>query len=366
MDNLDKLRQWTQEQHLDVTYVSDPININYYTHFLSDPHERTLGLFVFPDHDPFIFAPALEVESVKAVGWPYEVFGYLDHENAYEMIADLIKARVKNPMNWAIEKEQLQVSRYEALINYFPEAVFNVNATDFIEHQRLYKTPAEIELMLAAGREADEAFKVGFKAVSSERTEQQVVAEIEYHMMAQGVMHMSFDTIVQSGANAANPHGAPLPDKIKPNALVLFDLGTDHQGYMSDASRTIAYGKIDAKSQDIYNVCLEAQLAAMAAAKPGITAAQLDKVARDIITKAGYGDYFIHRLGHGLGTSVHEFPSIMAGNNMVLEPGMCFSIEPGIYIPEVAGVRIEDCVHITANGCEPFTHTPKTLQTLPL
>lgn len=128
-------------------------------------------------------------------------------------------------------------------------------------------------------------------------------------------------------------------------------------------SRTVAVGKLNDKQKDIYKVCLEAQLAAQNAAKPGMTAEELDKIARDIITAAGYGEYFIHRLGHGMGSSEHEFPSIMEGNQLVLEPGMCFSIEPGIYIPGFAGVRIEDCVHITEDGCEPFTHTTKELLT---
>ena len=185
-------------------------------------------------------------------------------------------------------------------------------------------------------------------------------------MMKAGIMHMSFDTIVQSGANAADPHGAPLKDLIKPNELCLFDLGVVSEGYMSDASRTVAFGKIDDRSKEIYDVCLEAQLAAQDAAKPGITAAELDKIARDVIDKAGYGQYFIHRLGHGIGQSDHEFPSIMEGNDLVLEPGMCFSIEPGIYVPGFSGVRIEDCVHITDTGCDPFTHTSKELRVIEL
>lgn len=364
MEKLDHLRQWVQETHLDVAYVSDPKDIEYYTGFGSDPLERTLALFVFADADPFLFCPALEVESVKNTGWPFKVYGYLDHEDPYAMISEDIKTRVSNPLHWAIEKPQLAVSRYEAIISHFPEASFQVNLTDFIQRQRLFKTDAELAQMRAAGAEADEAFKAGFEALSTDRTEQQVVAEIEYHMMRQGVMHMSFDTIVQSGANAANPHGAPLPDPIKANALVLFDLGTMHQGYASDASRTVAFGKIDAKSQEIYDVCLEAQLKAMDAAKPGITAAQLDAVARNVIEKAGYGPYFNHRLGHGIGMTDHEFPSIMAGNDLILKPGMCFSIEPGIYIPGVAGVRIEDCIHLTETGNEPFTKTTKQLITI--
>ena len=177
---------------------------------------------------------------------------------------------------------------------------------------------------------------------------------------------MSFDTIIQSGANAADPHGAPKEDTIKPNELTLFDLGTVYKGYISDASRTVAFGEIDDKLKDIYNVCLEAQLTAQNAAKPGMTAEELDKIARDVITKAGYGEYFIHRLGHGMGQSEHEFPSIMEGNKMELVPGMCFSIEPGIYIPNYAGVRIEDCVYVTDNGVKSFTHTSKELQIIPL
>ena len=150
------------------------------------------------------------------------------------------------------------------------------------------------------------------------------------------------------------------------NELVLFDLGCVVDGYCSDVSRTVAIGELNEKQKDIYQVCLEAQLAAQEAAKPGITAEKLDSIARKIISKAGYGDYFIHRLGHGLGMSDHEFPSIMEGNSLVLQPGMCFSIEPGIYIPGVAGVRIEDCVHITEDGCEPFTHISKELKTFHL
>lgn len=139
-----------------------------------------------------------------------------------------------------------------------------------------------------------------------------------------------------------------------------------HKGYASDSSRTVAYGTPTDKQKEIYEIDREAQQAAIEAAKPGITAAELDAVARDIITKAGYGEYFIHRLGHGIGKNVHEFPSIMQGNDLVIEEGMCFSIEPGIYIPGVGGVRIEDCGVVTKNGFEPFTKTDKSLKYIPL
>lgn len=357
-----ELQNYLAQNNLDAAYVSNPVDINYFTGFYSEPEERILALLVFPDKDPFIFAPQLEVEAAKKAGWDKDVFGYLDHELPFALMAEHIKNAAGSPKKWSIEKDHLSVDKLESIKEQFPDATFPDNLSRYMENAKLIKTEEEIKLLDAAGKEADYAFEVAFKAIKEGRTEQEIVAEIEYAMMKKGVMHMSFDTIVQAGANAANPHGGPEKNPIVPNELILFDLGTIHQGYISDASRTVAFGKPDDKSLDIYKVDLEAQYAAMDAAKPGITAAQLDKVARDVITKAGYGEYFIHRLGHGMGTSEHEFPSIMEGNDMVLEPGMCFSIEPGIYIPNVAGVRIEDCIHITEDGNEPFTHTSKELR----
>ncbi|WP_057769525.1 M24 family metallopeptidase [Lactobacillus selangorensis] len=361
---LQALQNWIADENIDVAYISNPTNILYFSGFESDPEERVLALFVFPDQDPFLFTPQLEVEAAKEAGWPYDVYGYLDHEDAFAIIGNEIRKRNPDPTQWAIEKDDLPVQRYEAVLTQFPNASFPADASRFIEQLKLIKTPDEIAIMEAAGRQADYAFKIGFEAVRTGRTEQEVVAEIEYGLMKKGVMHTSFPTIVQAGVDAADPHGAPTQAKIEPNELILFDLGTVNRGYMSDATRTIAYGTPSDKALDIYKVCLEAQLTAQDAIKPGLTAAELDQIGRSVIEKAGYGEYFIHRLGHGIGTSTHEFPSIMEGNNMELQPGMCFSIEPGIYIPGVAGVRIEDCVHVTENGSEPFTHTSKELLTI--
>ena len=157
------------------------------------------------------------------------------------------------------------------------------------------------------------------------------------------------------------PHGIPGSNKIEKDALLLFDLGCMVNGYASDMTRTVAVGKPDDFKKEIYHLTLEAQQAALDMIKPGVTASEVDAAARNVIEKAGYGEYFNHRLGHGIGMDVHEFPSIMEGNDMVIEEGMCFSVEPGIYIPEKVGVRIEDCGYVTKDGFEVFTHTPKEL-----
>ncbi|MTV83234.1 M24 family metallopeptidase [Secundilactobacillus folii] len=361
MSKLQQVQEWTAQHQVDFSYVSDPRTIQYLTGFYSDPIERVLALIIFPDQEPFMFAPALEVEAIKDTGFSFPVYGYLDHEDPWQRIADRVKERLAAPTKIALEKDQLSVARLEHLQHVFSGASFEADLTPFINNLRLIKTEAEIEKLKVAGKWADFAFEKGFAAVKAGRTEQSVVAELQYALMKKGIMQMSFDTLVQAGPHAAEPHGATNATKFENNELILFDLGTVWDGYISDASRTVALGKPTEKQLEIYKVCLEAQLTAQRAAKPGITAAALDKVARDIIEQAGYGDYFIHRLGHGMGMSEHEFPSIMAGNDMILKPGMCFSIEPGIYIPGIAGVRIEDCVHITANGCEPFTQTSKEL-----
>ena len=217
--------------------------------------------------------------------------------------------------------------------------------------------------MKVAGDFADKCFEIGF-ATAAERhgvTESDIVAKIEYEMKRMGVPQMSFDTLVLSGARAANPHGAPENVEIQENKLLLFDLGVMSGGYASDATRTIAIGQPNDFDAEIHKIVKEAQQAAMDFIKPGVTAHEVDAVARDLITKAGYGEYFNHRLGHGIGMDVHEYPSIVAGNDLVIQEGMCFSNEPGIYIPGKVGVRIEDCLYVTENGCESFTHTDHDL-----
>ncbi|HAP15474.1 MAG TPA: peptidase M24 family protein, partial [Lactococcus sp.] len=236
-----------------------------------------------------------------------------------------------------------------------------VNLTPLVERMRLIKSADEIEKMKISGEYADKCFEIGFEYANSDRTETDVVAKIEYEMKRMGVPQMSFETIVLSGARAANPHGMPEDVKIQDNKLLLFDLGVMKNGYASDATRTISIGKPSDFDADIHKIVLEAQLAAMDFVKPGVSALEIDKVARDVISKAGYGEYFVHRLGHGIGMDVHEFPSIGGSEDIIIEEGMCFSDEPGIYIPGKVGVRIEDCLYVTKTGCEPLTQTNKEL-----
>lgn len=360
-EQLLKLTDWLKTTDIEIAFLLNPNNIAYYTGYESEPHERILALILFKDHTPLLFTPGLEAEDAKNSDWPYEVVGYLDTENPWQKIQVEIEKRTEKRTNWAVEKDFITLDRFEALTNSFPHAQFDVDLTSFVQEQKLIKTADEIAIMKEAGQWADFAFEVGFKAIKKGKAEQEIVAEIEYELKKKGISKMSFDTIVLAGDHAASPHGDPGSRKIVKDELILFDLGVVHNGYTSDATRTVAFGEPSAEAKKIYQIVLDAQLAAMAAIKPGVKASDLDKIARNIITEAGYGPYFNHRLGHGLGSTVHEFPSITETNDLVIQEGMCFSIEPGIYVPGVAGVRIEDCVYVTKNGCESFTRTPKEL-----
>ena len=192
-------------------------------------------------------------------------------------------------------------------------------------------------------------------------TELEIAARIEYGLKKNGAEGNSFDPIVASGVNSSMPHAVPSRKIIEKGDFLTMDFGCTYNGYCSDMTRTIVIGKANDKQKEIYNIVLEAQLAAIDAAKPGITGKALDAVARDIIAKAGYGDCFGHGLGHGVGLYIHEGPRASKINEKPLEAGMTVTIEPGIYVKDFGGVRIEDLLVLTEKGHENLTFSPKEL-----
>ena len=356
MSKLKQIRDYLSQKSAEIAVFSNPVTVNYLTGFFCDPHERQMFLFVYQNNTPILLVPALEVvRASESLDFP--VFGYADSENPWEKLTKVLPS-IESQIIFA-EFEHLNVAKFKGLQTVFQGRFEDL--TPFIQHMRLIKSPDEIQKMIMAGEYADKAMQVGFNHISLNVTETDIIAQIEFEMKKQGISKMSFDTMVLTGNNAANPHGIPGTNKIENNTLLLFDLGIETLGYTSDMTRTVAIGKPCQFKKDIYEICLEAQLTAQEYIKPGVTAAEVDAIARQIIKKAGYGPYFNHRLGHGLGMEVHEFPSIMEGNNMEIQEGMCFSVEPGIYIPGKVGVRIEDCGYVTSSGFQAFTHTSKEL-----
>ncbi len=360
---LEKLRTWMKANNVSISVMTSSENIFYLSGFYSDPHERLLCLFVFQEQESFLVCPAMEKPAAKRSGWEEEIIGYTDVDRPWELIKAAIKKRLDKAEKIAIEKEHLNVERYEQLLNLFPNSTF-ISAEEKLRDLRMIKDQQEVKQIEEACRLADFAVEVGVSEIKEGKTELEILSAIEFALKKKGVTEMSFATMVLTGANAANPHGIPGANKIQKGDFVLFDLGVVVGRYCSDITRTVAYGEISEKQKDIYETVLQAQLAAINACRPGITAAHADQTARNLIKKAGYGEFFPHRLGHGLGISVHEYPSVTETNSLVLQEGMVFTIEPGIYVPETAGVRIEDDVYITSDGVKVLTNYPKELQIL--
>ncbi|WP_449621502.1 M24 family metallopeptidase [Robertmurraya sp. Marseille-Q9965] len=357
------LSQWMKEKDIEMSFLTSTESVFYLSSFYSDPHERLLGVAVFQEEEPFLICPAMEKEDAKKAGWPYEIIGYSDIENQWEIVQKAVSKRVNKVTQMGIEKEHMNVERYEELTKLFPGTSF-VSAEEKLRKLRMVKDKKELSTIKEACALADYAIEVGCSEIKEGKTELEVLAAIEFALKKKGVTAMSFSTMVLTGTNGASPHGNPGQTKIQKGDLVLFDLGVVVDGYCSDITRTVAYGNINDKQREIYNTVLKAQLAAVEASKPGVTCSEVDLTARKIIADAGYGEYFPHRLGHGLGISVHEYPSLTETNDLLLEKGMVYTIEPGIYVPGVAGVRIEDDVYVTENGVEILTKFPKELQTI--
>lgn len=358
---LEKLQAWMKDNEIEVSFITSSENVFYLSGYFTNPHERLLALVVFQEAEPFLVCPAMEIHDAKKSGWGHEIIGYSDIDNPWGMIQKAINKRVSIVGKTAIEKEHMNVERYEHLSSLFPKAVF-VSAEEKLRMLRMIKDAQELKILEEACALADYAIEFGCSEIKEGKTELDVLNAVEYALKKKGVKEMSFSTMVLTGANAASPHGNPGDTKIQKGDFVLFDLGVVVDRYCSDITRTVAYGDINDKQKEIYDTVLKAQLAAIEASKPGNSAAEVDLTARRIIADAGYGEFFPHRLGHGLGISVHEYPSLTETNPLIIEEGMVYTIEPGIYVPNVAGVRIEDDVYITADGAKVLTKFPKELQ----
>ncbi len=239
----------------------------------------------------------------------------------------------------------------QALRGARPEAEM-VSTEDLVESMRVVKDAGEIERIKASAAHSQKVLRTVWDALAPGRTEIDVAWEIERRIREGGAEAVSFPPIAAAGPNAALPHAVPTPRKIAPGDCVILDMGTKLRHYCSDMTRTWIAGAPDKRLREIYGIVREAQLAAQEAARAGMETNALDAVARDFIGRAGYGDYFGHGLGHGVGIAVHEAPRLSKFKPTILREDMIVTIEPGIYIPGFGGVRLENMIRITGNGCE--------------
>ena len=235
------------------------------------------------------------------------------------------------------------------------------DATNAIRECAKVKTEGELNAISRACEIAEEGLQKTLGEIKEGMTEREVAAILEHEMRACGADGTSFDTIVAFGAGAAVPHHETGDTKLKFGDEILIDFGCKTQGYCSDMTRTVVIGSASEKQREIYDTVLKAQETALLGIRPGMKGSQIDAMARDVITDAGYGKYFGHALGHSVGLEIHESPNFSPREETVIKPGMVITVEPGIYIEGIGGVRIEDVVIITEDGCENITHSTKKL-----
>ena len=351
MSKIEKITKQLQHEQADAAWITTPLNVFYFTGYRSEPHERLFALLITANGDQTLYCPKMEVEEVKNSPFEGKIIGYLDTENPFEI----------DPLSFnklLIESEHLTVKRQRELTqNFGVQHYGDIDQT--IKKLRNIKNESEIENIREAAKLADKCIEIGTEFLKVGVTEREVVNHIENEIKKFGVSEMSFDTMVLFGDHAASPHGTPGERKLVKDEYVLFDLGVIYNHYCSDMTRTVKFGTPSEEAQTIYNIVLEAETNAIEAIRAGVPLQDIDKIARDIISDAGYGDYFPHRLGHGLGLEEHEYQDVSSTNSNLLEAGMVITIEPGIYVPNVAGVRIEDDILVTENGYEILTHYDK-------
>jgi Xaa-Pro aminopeptidase len=258
------------------------------------------------------------------------------------------------------EPEGLTYREFQTLRKLLPESLRLTPVDDLVTRQRAVKEPQEIEWLGEAARITDLAWEKTLRCIKPGVKESEVGLEFDYQLRLNGAEGSAFDTIVASGPRAALPHGAPTDKAIEPGDLVIIDGGAKYRGYHGDMTRTVVLGKADSKQREIYRIVLEAQRKALEAIRPGMAGKAVDAVARDYISRQGYGEYFGHGLGHSVGLNIHENPRFSPYEERPIPAGAVITVEPGIYLPGWGGVRIEDLVAVTANGIRNLTGSPKS------
>lgn len=262
-----------------------------------------------------------------------------------------------------LESERITVSRYQKIRELVPDVNVTCDGSldGAIDDIRIKKNETEVAKIVKAQRIAEKAFDYILGFISTDKTEKEIALELEYFMLRNGADALSFETICVSGKNSSLPHGVPTDKKIGNGDFITMDYGAVTDFYHSDMTRTVAVGEVSSKQIEVYETVLKAQMAGVDAVKAGTDCKAVDAVSRKIISDAGYGEYFGHGLGHGVGVEIHELPTLNPSSKHILEEGHIVTVEPGIYLPGQFGVRIEDMALVTADGCVNLTQCEKKL-----
>ncbi|WP_028509916.1 aminopeptidase P family protein [Ruminococcus sp. NK3A76] len=352
MSRLDRLSKLIKT---DCALITSDINRRYFTGMKS-----SAGTVLLFKDKAYLIIDFRYIEKAKNLlaGDPF--IEVVLQDKLYEQINSLIAKHGAETI--AVESMTVTVSQLESYKNKLSaEVVSSDDLSDSINTIRMIKTPDETEKMIQAQRIAETGFEHMLEFIHEGVTERELQLELDYFMLKNGAEALSFDTIALSGKNTSLPHGVPGDKKIEKGDFVLLDFGSVVDGYHSDMTRTVCVGEPSEKMKRVYDIVLKAQLAALDAVKAGITGRELDKIARDIISAEGFGEQFGHSLGHGVGVEIHEPPYAAKSYDKPLPENSIVTVEPGIYIENEFGVRIEDFVIVKNDGCVNMTKAPKQL-----
>ena len=350
-NRLDSLMKRVAEEGADAVLITDLSNVSYLTGFSGSSG----FVLVTPGRAWFMTDSRYETQSAEEVSG-YEIV--IQKGRWTQEIASLVRdAGIRKLM---FESRQVSVETHKALSEKL-EGVELLASRDAVERLRLIKDEQEVKSITEAIRRAENGFLENSSRVASGMVERETAIGLEFNIRAAGARKVPFDIIVASGHRAALPHGIASDKKMKKGDTVIIDFGGEAHGYQSDLTRSGVLGKPDRKQTEIYDIVAEAQRRAIEAVRPGVPCKEVDQAARGYIASKGYGDYFGHGLGHGVGLEVHEGPSVSYLSEDTVQPGMVFTIEPGIYMPGWGGYRIEDMVLVTGDGCELMTSLSRAI-----
>ena len=349
---LHKLRQILGKKNLDAILVTMMDNVRYLSGF-----SGSTATAVVTGTDAILLVDSRYTLQAGEECRRFEVREFKD--KAITAVCEV--ARSLEVEHLGFEADYLTVSEHRKLRSALPSSVRLVGTSRIVDDLRLVKDSFEVEILREAIKISDICFAEILGFIKPGLTEREVALQLEVCMRHHGADKAAFDTIVAAGPHAALPHAQPTDRKLERGQLLKMDYGAEYKQYPSDITRTVSLGEPDAKQREVYQTVLDAQLKAIAAIRPGVAGKDVDAVAREHISNAGYGDCFGHGLGHSLGRGVHDGPGLSRLSPIILEPGMVMTVEPGIYIPGWGGVRIEDDVLVTADGCEILTAATKKL-----
>ncbi|WP_405383881.1 aminopeptidase P family protein [Phascolarctobacterium sp.] len=353
MTRINRVLELMAKLYIDCVIIKDVTTIRYLTGFTGDS-----SLFYLDRKQGVLITDGRYTQQAKEEMKYFKVLEYIpvNANSIWQAAAELALKSSANVVGF--DGAAYSYTDYVALNELLGEVPMESMDLSAI---RMIKDKKELDLLVKAAAIADEAFMRLLEDIRPGRTERNLAGRLEYYMRSLGSEKTSFDTIVASGARSALPHGMASDKVVEVGDFITFDFGAVFKGYHSDMTRTIVLGMANSWQREIYTVVEEAQLKGMKAARPGMTGAELDAVVRKVITDCGYGDYYVHGTGHGVGLEIHEMPNINKRGDTVLRTGMIFTIEPGIYIPGKGGVRIEDTVVLTEEGAHALNGVKKQL-----